>query len=119
MKPSNAVRDRLLKLCGMFGSDFDGERANAARMASDLLVENGLTWNDVLGVDGAQVSKGRPSTPLHVKLWEIRETLHLSSVITDWEYKLLGNVYGRDLLTEKQQVIVDRIYAKVQRRGFL
>ena len=41
-------RERLTRLCGMFGSDYEGERANAARMADELLRRHGVTWADVL-----------------------------------------------------------------------
>jgi hypothetical protein len=44
------VADRLAKLCGLFGSDHDGERANAARLADQLIREPGLTWPDVIMV---------------------------------------------------------------------
>lgn len=47
-----ADRDRLTKLCGLFGSDHAGERANAAAMADRLLRDRGLRWPDVLGVVG-------------------------------------------------------------------
>lgn len=42
------VRELLAKLCGMLGSDFDGERAAAALKATDVLRRAGLTWDDVL-----------------------------------------------------------------------
>jgi hypothetical protein len=41
-------RERLAKLCGMFGSDHAGERANAAAAADKLIHEAGLRWPDVL-----------------------------------------------------------------------
>ena len=44
------VADRLAKLLGMLGSDHDGERANAGRMADELIRANGLRWADVLAV---------------------------------------------------------------------
>jgi len=45
----NAVDvDRLVKLLGMLGSDYDAERASAALMADRLVRERGLTWNDVI-----------------------------------------------------------------------
>lgn len=44
-----AVADRLAKLCGMFGSDHDGERAAAAAaLANQLVRAHGLTWGDVI-----------------------------------------------------------------------
>ena len=33
--------DRLAKLCGRFGSDFDGERANAAKLADAMACTTG------------------------------------------------------------------------------
>lgn len=37
-------RERLSKLCGMLGSDRDGERSNAARLIGHALANEGLTW---------------------------------------------------------------------------
>ncbi len=45
--PSPA-RERLMRIAGMFGSQFPGERANAAEAATRLLQEHRLTWRDVL-----------------------------------------------------------------------
>jgi len=42
---------RLVKLCGMFGSDHPGERATAAAMADQLVRKYGLTWDDVIRVE--------------------------------------------------------------------
>lgn len=63
---SNTIRDlppadlsRLGKLAGMLGSDFDGERATAAALASNLLKNHGLTWADVFRVPDPASSYGR------------------------------------------------------------
>lgn len=42
------LHDRLAKLCGLFGSEHDGERAEAARQADGLIRRHGLTWRDVI-----------------------------------------------------------------------
>jgi hypothetical protein len=39
---------KFLGVVGRLGSNFDGERDNAARMASDMLRNAGLTWADVV-----------------------------------------------------------------------
>ena len=44
----NAKLNKLIKLAGMFGSDYDGERATAARMACDLLASCNTTWEALL-----------------------------------------------------------------------
>ena len=66
---SNTIRDlppadlsRLEKLAGMLGSDFDGERAAAAAMASKLLQSHGLTWADVIRAPAAASSSSSSST---------------------------------------------------------
>jgi hypothetical protein len=41
-------RELLAKLCGMFGSDHAGERANAAAVADKLVRQAGLRWPDVI-----------------------------------------------------------------------
>ena len=40
-------RDRLAKILGLLGSDYDGERASAGAMAWAFLRERGLTWFDL------------------------------------------------------------------------
>ena len=40
--PSGEVLTRLIKLCGMLGSEHDGERASAALKASKLLIGKSL-----------------------------------------------------------------------------
>lgn len=43
----------LRKLCGLLGSEHDGERATAARKATEFLRTQGLTWQDIrLGSKG-------------------------------------------------------------------
>lgn len=41
-------RRRFLGVVGRFGSDFEGERGNAAKLATDILKASGLTWDDVI-----------------------------------------------------------------------
>lgn len=43
-----ATADRLAKLCGMLGSDHDGERASAAAKADRLVRDAGLTWPEII-----------------------------------------------------------------------
>jgi hypothetical protein len=51
---SQPVLDRLSKLLGMLGSSHDGERANAATLATKLLKEHDWTWADfVHALEGA------------------------------------------------------------------
>jgi hypothetical protein len=49
-KVRKQVSAKLVKVLGMLGSAHAGERDNAARTATRLLQEAGLTWYDVLDV---------------------------------------------------------------------
>ena len=46
----------LQRLCGMFGSDFAGERSTAARLADNLIRRLGLTWLEVLHLPGTEAA---------------------------------------------------------------
>src|SRR5262245_9192521 len=46
--------DHLARLCGMFGSDFDGEVVNAARLADAYVKQLGLRWPDVISAPPAE-----------------------------------------------------------------
>jgi hypothetical protein len=46
-----AVSTKLVKVLGMLGSDHAGERDNAARLATQILKDAGLTWYDVLDTE--------------------------------------------------------------------
>ena len=45
---ASAAGKRFIKFAGMLTSDFEGERANAAQMATKLLQEAQLTWAEVM-----------------------------------------------------------------------
>jgi hypothetical protein len=45
---SPAERNRLVAILGRLGSDYDGERASAGLLASRLLRDRGLCWDDLI-----------------------------------------------------------------------
>ncbi len=49
---SPAERNRLVAILGRLGSDFDGERAAAGLLASRLLRDRGLCWDDLILTGG-------------------------------------------------------------------
>jgi hypothetical protein len=51
---------KFLGVVGRLGSNFDGERGNAARMATDMLLSAGLTWADVLQMPQPEQPAQRP-----------------------------------------------------------
>ena len=59
---------RFRKLCGMLGSEHDGERAAAALKATELLKQSGTSWGEV-GIGKVPVaSPGPSSSALHAAL---------------------------------------------------
>jgi hypothetical protein len=45
---TDADRKRLTAILGMLGSDAEGERDNAARLAEQFRRQHGLTWDELL-----------------------------------------------------------------------
>lgn len=60
-------RTRLIQFLGMLGSEHDGERANAAKMADTLLRASGLDWKAV--VDGALGTQDGKKGVEYMKGW--------------------------------------------------
>jgi hypothetical protein len=107
-----AVAELLARICGMMGSDHDGERAAAALQASRLLQRHGLTWRDVLLPPAATYS---PPQPPHVAAAErvLRQANHLN----DWEVGFLRGIMAQPSLSPKQAVRLDHIICKLRRGG--
>jgi hypothetical protein len=47
-KLPQGIKQRLAKVCGMLGSAHAGERAAAAKMATDILRKAGMRWEDIV-----------------------------------------------------------------------
>ena len=125
--------DRLTKLCGLLGSDHDGERATAARMASNLLRQHRLTWAEVLKPDRAPVRPcptcaARHAAERHAprraaagstRSW--RRTLaalaelavRRPTLFTDWERAFICNLLDRRTISERQREILAELAEKV------
>jgi len=107
-------RERLAKLCGLFGSDHPGERANAAAMADSLLRQAGLRWPDV-------ILPAPPPTPRREPArsdlwWVVQFCVEHPCALTDWEIGFVANLSRRQApLTEKQSATLQRIVAKCRR----
>ena len=118
MAPALIPRDltqRLSKLCGLFGSEFDGERANAARMADDLIRGFGLTWKDVIWPGHAEA--GAPLQARHEPRDHqdaARMCLRFAEALSEWERGFCRSVLGFTKLSEKQQRVLYRLVEKAQ-----
>ena len=93
--------DKLAKLCGLFGSDHDGERATAAAKADQLIRSHGLRWSDVIA-------------PVPISTIErIRFALGHIDMLNRWEFGFLLGIRGKQTLSEKQSTVLDQIIVKI------
>lgn len=116
---SGADRERLVKLCGMFGSAHDGERAAAGLLASRLLREKGLRWDDVIGSTPAPLpppprpSSGAPDCPA-LRAADVRFVLANVALLTEWEADFVASVARRRKWSPKQADVFDRVLERVR-----
>lgn len=61
--------DRFRRICGLLGSEHDGERASAALKATAMLKDAGMTWEQV-GV-GENVAGYHPDHQALAGYWEM------------------------------------------------
>jgi len=96
---------KLARICGMFGSDHDGERAAAAAMADKLLRQRGLSWQQI-------IIPPSPMAPLTIEQM-ISAALSRPDLLTVWEEGFIRGIRGRQYLTQKQieklRALADRV----------
>jgi hypothetical protein len=97
--------ERLARICGMFGSNHDGERASAAAMADCMVRRLGLTWHQVINADPSPTVEGL-----------VDFCLAQGHRLTAWEYGFLRGIRGKQFLTEKQLAKLHSIVAKLSAR---
>lgn len=115
---SATERDKLVRLLGLLGSDFDGERATAAAMASRFIRERRLTWADVIGTPAPlpplpRPASGAPDCPVS-RLDAVRLVLARADLLTPWEMGFVQSVAWRRRWSPKQTDVFDRIHERVR-----
>jgi hypothetical protein len=103
------VADRLAKICGLFGSSHDGERAAAAAKADQLIRSCGLSWFDVITVRSANLQIEGDTVDDLIAFAIDREDL-----LTAWEFGFVHGISGRQLLTNKQLAKLRAIVARLR-----
>jgi hypothetical protein len=111
--------DRLRKLCGMLGSEHDGERAAAAAKADALLRAAGLTWADVITAPSLI-----PEHPVRIRAWRASDSdwqrmaqfCHARRwSLSQREREFVESVLNWRALSEKQKDWLTAIYARLHR----
>ncbi len=112
----DAAADRLAKFCGLLGSDADGERATAARMATRLLRDHGLTWANLVEAATRDLWQNRYHRTPPPENWERDRAFCMrhSALLTVWEIGFLTDISARRSISDKQRVILNQIIAKVR-----
>jgi len=106
--------ERLRRLCGKFGGDYETERAFAALQADKLIRANGLTWDLILGGTTSTASPSASSGG-HYELCV--EALSLGDMLNDAEREFLRNISSFNEISEKQRAWLDRIIGRLRAKA--
>src|SRR3954469_13533270 len=107
---------KLAKVCGMLGSDHDGERSAAAWQATRILRLHGKTWSDLFPAERQAPEPRRASNaPSHVAA-TTAALQHLGH-LTAWELRFLRDIARRSRLSPKQATTLDGIMRKLRAAG--
>lgn len=101
------VADKLARICGMFGSAHDGERAAAALKADKLIRTNGLTWGDVILTPAPLASSATVDDKIVFALRNI-------GALSQWERGFVYSIADKHKLSPKQLAVLDQIVAKAE-----
>ena len=104
---------RLAKVCGMFGSSHDGERASAALQAERIVRQDlGMTWEELFNAIDSEPAREwvEPDNMFEA----VGVALAWSDALTEWEVNFLRDVYGRRRLTQKQINCINKILSKAR-----
>lgn len=109
MTIQHADRQKIAKLLGMLGSAHEGEVITAARKAHELVHKHGATWCELVGARDAERDTAQ-QIPHHAVALEL---LKSAAALTPFERKFLRGVMAFQKLTDKQEVTLETIRAKV------
>jgi hypothetical protein len=104
---------RLARVCGLFGSEHDGEALAAARQAEKLRKKVGLTWEELLVPSARQRSADPPPEDLTDGRWACHFCLERYQWLSSWELDFVATV-ARYTKTPsaKQMIILQRLVAR-------
>jgi hypothetical protein len=106
-------RQRLARVCGLLGSDHDGEALAAARQAEKIRQKVGLTWEELLVPSTRQRAADPPPEDLTDWRWACHFCLKRYQWLTSWELDFVATVarYTKPP-SAKQMIILRRLVAR-------
>ena len=135
-------REKFVKVCGLLGSDMDGQVLAAVHQANKMLRAAGLVWSEALGqpngnsVNDSVLRGENQRLRLEVarlraaleaaedefdEVGAVKECLRHLDHVNDWEQNFLQYIgsaltrWGR--LTDKQRETLDRVITRLKARG--
>ena len=117
LDPSSAAK--LAKVCGMLGSEHDGERSAAATAATRILHDHGVTWSDLVTVAAATSARSDPG-PAAALPQEIARQILLGRrhLLSPWEVRFVENLARwRGRVTPKQAARLTQLCTDLESRG--
>jgi len=116
-----AVADRLVRICGLLGSDHAGEAASAAAAATKIIRSAGLTWSELLApivTPPAPSARPRHRHAPHYGPVDWRAAaaacLQQPALFSTWERDFLDNLLGFRRLSTKQEAVLARLVERVR-----
>jgi hypothetical protein len=100
----------LAKLCGLFSSHHDGERASAAAKADALVRQLGTTSAELLVTRWN--SRQKSATWADTVESKLGTVLACPEPLTSWERRFVSSINGQRRLSLKQRDLLDRLYRK-------
>ena len=105
-----AALGKLARICGMLGSEHDGERAAAALQADRLVRGAGTTWEALLA---PSVAAPRQSEARRPRVFSPGELLaNYGPALTPWERCFLATLVKHSGWSKKQRAVLDDIRAR-------
>ena len=122
MALSPAERTRLVGILGRLGSDHDGERAAAGLLATRLLRDRNLSWDDLIADGGGRqgVHAGASAGPGPGATWQanLGQCLRHVGTLSIWEADFCLSLSARRKVLPPAQVAkLAEIAAELTARG--
>lgn len=116
---------RLGKLCGLLGSDHEGERSNAAALATRELRALGMSWQELVARAFPRCiqAPAHAAAPASGDRWcreMLRRLLGVQHLLTGWEAAIVENIAAKGpAMTLRDVVKLCEIIERVRARGIV